>query len=76
MRLMKNLDSSIRAGQGIQRTAYFQETKNWMLEHVSAFWWIEQRNRRVGAVAVLRNRQALEAYAALLGPRKEKRRVA
>ena len=68
MRVIKNIERQIRSGQGYQRTAVFQGNRERLLQHTSASWWIENRNR-AGVAAVRRqNSEFMAAYASLLRP--------
>lgn len=70
-RLVSGLDRHIRAGQGA-RSYGFAQTKDWMLAHTEASWWIENRNYKPTTIQRGRYSELLEVYGSILGPAKRR----
>lgn len=74
-RLVEGLNRAIRAGQGPQRAQSAHDTREWLLEHTDAQWWIDNRNYKPSTVKQLRYAAVLEIYGSIFGVRKPLRRV-
>jgi hypothetical protein len=74
-RLLRGLDRQISSGQGLGRTAGFQSTRDWMLTHTDARWWIDNRDKKPTTVQRGRFAEATAFYSSLFGERKRPQRV-
>ncbi len=69
-RLVEGLNRAVRAGQGAIRTQKAQETREWLLSHTEAQWWIDNRNYQPSTIQQLRYKAVLEIYGSFFGTRR------
>lgn len=69
-RLVSGLNRNIRSGQGVARIQSMQSTREWLLSHTDANWWIENRNYKPTTVNRARYAEVLDIYGSMLGKRK------
>lgn len=74
-RLISGIGRNIRSGQGIARTQAMQSTREWLLSHTDARWWIENRNYKPSTVKRARYAEIISIYGSLLGSRGPRRQV-
>lgn len=70
-RLVEGLDRHICAGHG-ERSRRFAQTKEWMLAHVEAAWWIENRGYKPTTVQRGQYSELLDVYGSIMGPAKRR----
>ena len=73
-RLVRGLERQIRSGQGMARTAGFQSTRDWMLTHTEARWWIDNRDKKPTTVVRGRYAEITKIYGEMFGEKKPVRR--
>jgi hypothetical protein len=69
-RLVRGLERHIASGQGVARTSGFQSTRDWMLTHTEARWWIDNREKKPTTVQRSRFAEVTAFYGSLFGERK------
>lgn len=74
-RLIRGLERHISSGQGMARTAGFQSTRDWMLTHTEARWWIDHRDKKPTTVQRARFAEVTAIYGSIFGERKQPRRA-
>ncbi len=74
-RLLTGIDRNIRDAEYPARAQAFRSTREWLLAHTSAAWWIENRNYKPTTVTRVRNAEILDVYGAIFGTRKPVRRA-
>lgn len=74
-RLIRGLERHIASGEGAVRTAGFQSTRDWMLTHTEARWWIDNRDKKPTTVNRARFAEVIEIYGSMFGERKRPQRL-
>lgn len=70
-RLVQGLDRNIQSGQGLARTNGFLGTKEWLLSHTDASWWIDNRDKKPSTVNRTRYAEVISIYGSIFGARKD-----
>lgn len=69
-RIVCGIDRNIRSGQGFSRVQALQSTREWLLLHTDAGWWIENRDYKPTTIKKVQYAAILDVYGSLLGRKK------